>query len=315
MLKYPLVTVITPTYNRADYLSETIESVLSQDYPNIEYIVLDDGSTDNTLEVLEKYKGRLLWKSHPNMGETCTVNKGIGMAQGEYVVIVNSDDPILPGLVKEAVTFLEAHPNILVAYPDWIKVDAQGNPIQEVRLPEYDYHEMLRCHQCQPGPGAFIRKRAFLFVEGRNPNYRYVADFGFWLHLGLYGPFAHIPKVLATWRSHSGGATQACQSLAMAKEHITLIEDLFSRADLRRDVRQLRGQALSAAYYDAARMCLSTARAMARRYFLKCLQYYPLYPLVGSHRSLYYTLVMIETILLPASLRRPLVEIYHKLAG
>src|SRR5213080_4739493 len=80
--EFPLVSVITPSYNRADYLPETIESVLSQDYPNFEYIVLDDGSTDNTCEVLERYSHQLKWETHPNMGETLTVNKGLKMARG-----------------------------------------------------------------------------------------------------------------------------------------------------------------------------------------------------------------------------------------
>ena len=84
----PLVTVITPAYNRASYLVETIESVLGQDYPRLEYIVLDDGSTDNTREVLGKYEGRIIWETHPNMGETRTVNKGFGLARGEIVVVV-----------------------------------------------------------------------------------------------------------------------------------------------------------------------------------------------------------------------------------
>jgi glycosyltransferase involved in cell wall biosynthesis len=94
-----LVTIITPAYNRANYLDETIQSILNQDYPNLEYIVLDDGSKDNTVEVLKKYRGRIIWETHPNIGETRTVNKGLSMAHGDIIGIVNSDDPLLPGAV------------------------------------------------------------------------------------------------------------------------------------------------------------------------------------------------------------------------
>src|SRR6476620_5979365 len=79
----PLVTFITPTYNAAHFLPETIDSILVQTYPNIEYIVLDDGSTDNTVEILKSYGDRIMWESHPNMGETRTINKGYSMAKGD----------------------------------------------------------------------------------------------------------------------------------------------------------------------------------------------------------------------------------------
>ena len=100
---YPLVSVITPVYNRADLLPETIDSVLSQDYPNIQYIVLDDGSTDNTLETIKQYTDRLIIEAHPNIGETATVNKGFGMAEGEFICVVNSDDPLIPGAITALV--------------------------------------------------------------------------------------------------------------------------------------------------------------------------------------------------------------------
>ena len=80
----PLVTIVTPTYNQADYLAETIDSVLAQDYPNIEYIVIDDGSTDHTMEVLKQYEGRIHWERQSNMGQAATLNQGWAMAKGQY---------------------------------------------------------------------------------------------------------------------------------------------------------------------------------------------------------------------------------------
>ena len=155
----PLVSVITPAYNRASYLDETIQSVLGQDYTNIEYIVLDDGSTDNTRDVLEKYDGRIVWETHPNMGETRTVNKGFGMAHGEIVVVVNSDDPLLPGAVKAAVDFMESRPDVLVAYPDWNFIGPKSEVTEHIRVREYDYSFMVgttlhaRAGRVYPPPG------------------------------------------------------------------------------------------------------------------------------------------------------------------
>ena len=248
----PLVSIITPAYNRASYLDETIQSVLNQDYPSIEYIVLDDGSTDNTREVLEKYTGRLIWETHPNMGETRTVNKGWSMAHGEIVAVVNSDDPLLPGAVSAAVAFMQADPDILVAYPDWNMIEPDSKVRQHIQVLEYDYLCMLRRHYCTPGPGAFIRRRAFELTEMRDPEFRYVADFEYWLRLGLYGKFARIPQTLATWRVHPDAASLSHRGAAMADEHIRLMEKFYSRPDLPLEVRKVRAEAFAWAHVVAA---------------------------------------------------------------
>lgn len=106
-IKDTLVTIITPTYNRASYLDETIKSVLRQNYSKIDYIVIDDGSTDNTQDVLAKYLDKITCVHQSNIGETRTVNKGIAMAKGEIICIVNSDDPLLPGAIEKAVKTLK----------------------------------------------------------------------------------------------------------------------------------------------------------------------------------------------------------------
>lgn len=271
----PLVSIITPAYNRASLLSETIESVLNQDYPNIEYIVLDDGSTDNTHQILEKYNNRLKWESHANMGETRTVNKGLGMSQGELVSVVNSDDPILPGLVERAVEFMESNPEVLVAYPDWVMIDGKSQPIRLVETYEYNYLKMLRWHHCFPGPGTFIRRRAFELEGMRDPRYKYVADFEFWVRLGLHGPFARIPHTLATFRVHQDSASQSQQGMYMAAEHIQMMEGFYGRPDLPLHVQRVRREAFSAAHYVAGLVSMSSDLPIARKYFLKSLTLHP----------------------------------------
>ena len=270
----PLVSIITPAYNRASYLDETIQSVLNQDYPRIEYIVLDDGSTDNTKEVLEKYTGQIIWETHPNMGETRTVNKGWSMAQGDIVAVVNSDDPLLPGAVSAAVAFMQAHPDILVAYPDWNMIGSGSELREHIQVPDYDYLYMLRRHHCIVGPGAFIRRRAFELTEMRDPEFRYVADFEYWLRLGLYGKFERIPKTLATFRVHPDSASVAQKSAAMADEHIRLMRKLYSLPDLSPEVRRVRAEAFSWAHCVAA-VTAGSARSAALKHYVKSLSYHP----------------------------------------
>jgi GT2 family glycosyltransferase len=274
MTSPPLVSIITPAYNRAPYLDETIESVLQQDYPCIEYIVLDDGSTDDTVKVLENYSGRLRWETHANMGETRTVNKGWGMASGEIVATVNSDDPLLPGAVNAAVQFMQSRPDVLVAYPDWVYIGPDSEILGRVQVPDYDYLYMLTRHHCLVGPGAFVRCIAFELAGMRDPEFRYVADFEFWLRLGLYGPFARIPQTLATFRVHPDSASVSHMGKAMAAEHIRMMQKFYSRQDLPTEVQKARGEALSWAHHVAAGSC-GQARAAAVKHDVWFVLYHP----------------------------------------
>src|SRR4030042_2179717 len=150
------------------------------------------------------------------MGETRTVNKGWSIAKGEIVAVVNSDDPLLSGAVSTAVAFMQAHPDILVAYPDWDLIGPDSKVVRHMEVREYDYLYMIRRHYCTPGPGAFIRRKEFELTEMRDPEFKYVGDFEYWLRLGLYGKFARIPNTLATWRMHSDAATLSAKGIALA---------------------------------------------------------------------------------------------------
>jgi glycosyltransferase involved in cell wall biosynthesis len=246
------VSVITPTCNQARYLDQTIQSVLGQDYPNQEYLVLDDGSADATPQVLRAYEGRLTCHRHKNIGEQATVNRGLTLARGKYVAVVNSDDPLKPGAISAAVELLEQRPELLGAYPDWEMIDEASRPLRTIRGRDYSLERMVAFHECLVGPGAVVQRRALEKVGGRNPAYRYVADFDLWLRLGLLGPMARIPRVLATWRAHEGGVSSSATGAVMAAEHIRVMNEFFARADLPPRLRRLHHRALSWAHYAAA---------------------------------------------------------------
>jgi glycosyltransferase involved in cell wall biosynthesis len=270
----PLVSIITPAYNRANYLAETIDSVLNQDYPRIEYIVLDDGSTDGTPDVLARYGSRIRCETHPNMGETRTVNRGFALARGDIVAVVNSDDPLLPGAVRAAVEVFLERPDVLVAYPDWLTIDADSKAVRTIQVPDYDYAFMVRRFRCLVGPGAFMRRTAVEEVGGRDGAYRFVADFDFWLRMGLLGSFARIPRVVATFRVHAESASVAQQGRAMAEEHVRLARHFFGRTDLPPAIRRLEREALSWAFYYAG-LAAGPPRSMAWGYFLRALAAHP----------------------------------------
>jgi glycosyltransferase involved in cell wall biosynthesis len=269
------VSIITPTYNRAGYLAETIDSILGQDYPRIEYIVLDDGSTDATPEVLARYGSRIRWEAHPNMGETRTVNRGFSLAQGDIVAVVNSDDPLLPGAIRAAVDALRNRPDALVAYPDWLTIDANSKVLRTIQVPDYDYAFMVRRFCCIVGPGAFMRRRAVERVGGRDSGYRFVADFDFWLRLGLLGPFARIPRVVATFRVHPDSTSVMQRGRAMAEEHVRLAHEFFSSTVLPPTIRRLEREARSWAFYYAG-LAAGPPGFLSWSYFAKAVATHPM---------------------------------------
>ena len=124
----PLVSIVTPSYNQADYLEETMRSVLAQDYPHIEYLVVDGGSQDGSAEIIRQYADQLAWwVSEPDEGQSDAINKGFQRATGEIVAWLNSDDTYLPGTIREAVEVLEEDPSIGFVYSDYHSINARRN--------------------------------------------------------------------------------------------------------------------------------------------------------------------------------------------
>ncbi len=252
--RYPLVTIITPTYNRASFLEETMLSILNQDYPNVEYIVLDDGSTDETTKVIKKFKRKIVWIHHENMGEVKTVNKGFSLAHGAIISVVNSDDPLLHGTISRVVEFMLGNPGKIVVYPDWIRIDKSGKKIEEVITAEYDYEYMLRSHDNITGPGTFFKKIVIDKLKGRDSQFKYVSDYDFWLRAGLIGNFARIPKILATSRLHSDQITLKHKGYRMAMEHILVLNKIFSLSNFPSRLSKIKQEAYKKAC-EAARIC------------------------------------------------------------
>ena len=248
-MDYPSVTIITPVYNAVGYIRETIESVLNQDYPNLEYIILNDGSTDDSCKIIQEYTGRARIFSHPNMGHPQSVNKGFRLAKGDILSIVNADDPLRPDSIKILVQAMIDDPEIVAVYPDWDLIDNEGNIMQAIRGKDYDFAYMVNWHKCLPGPGVFFRKSVLDQVPGWNEEYRYVYDFEFWLRAGLVGLFKHVNQNLASFRWHKSSKSAGQQGRWMAAEHVRLMRNFFDLPGVRQRAGLDRRQAMSSAYY------------------------------------------------------------------
>lgn len=247
------VSIITPTYNRADLLSETIDSILDQNYPDLEYIVLDDGSVDDTPALLTRYGDRIQVERHPNMGETATVNRGFELVTGDIVCVVCSDDPLLPQALQQIVDAFEKHPDAVAVYPDWAEIDPEGHVVKEVRLPEYDIGKVFRSLSMGLGPGTFFRRHLLKELKGRNPDRVYCGDMEFWMLAMMKGRFVHLPQILATHRTHPGSASVEKLSGKFAREWIDTWKTVADHPDLSPEIAATRPRLMALTHLIASR--------------------------------------------------------------
>ena len=259
----PLVSIAIPAYNHARYLDESIRSVLGQDYPRIELIVLDDGSTDNTRHVLAGYGGRLFWETHQNMGQAATLNKGWKMAKGEILGYLGADDALRPECVRTAVETMAAHPAIVLTYCDFELIDPSSRLVRTVRARDFDYREMVVDLVCTPGPGVFIRRAAFERAGGWDASLRQMPDYEYWLRLGLLGEFKRIPRTLAAFRVHEGSLTFSVTPERNAEEPVRILNKYFSLEGVPAAIRREQPRAVSNASLFSAQLHLRSGRYRA----------------------------------------------------
>ncbi|MFY9621711.1 MAG: glycosyltransferase family 2 protein [Pyrinomonadaceae bacterium] len=255
----PLVSVVTPAYNQAAFLRDTIESVLSQDYPAIEHQIIDDGSTDETPQILAEYEGRAWIERHENRGQTPTINKGWERAKGDILTWLNSDDTFLPGAVTAAVEYFEKNPDVGIVFGDTLFTDEHGSPLD--RSPDrstFSYESFVRdCENPIPQPSAFIRRSVIEDVGMLDPEFYYFMDWDFWLRAGVNHRIEYVPELWSTYRLHSESKTVA-QANKAAPELEYMYKKFFADPDLPPRIRALERQAMvnmlftTAGYYLTA---------------------------------------------------------------
>lgn len=203
------VSVVTPSFNQGRFIQRTIQSVLSQDMPGLEYIVVDGGSTDGTLEILRAYQDRLTWLSEKDEGQADAVNKGIRLASGDVIGWLNSDDIYYPGALAAVVEFLEAHPEFGVVYGEAYHIDENDNVIAPYPTRDWDFHLLTQtCYICQPA--TFFRRCLWVQWGGLDASLHYAMDYEYWLRLAQRGVrFGRLRRVVAGSRLHSGAKTLA----------------------------------------------------------------------------------------------------------
>jgi glycosyltransferase involved in cell wall biosynthesis len=207
----PLVSVITPVLNGRRFIDDTIRSVTGQRYDNIEYIIIDGGSTDGSVDVIKKYGDRVnRWLSEKDEGMYDAVNKGLRMASGEIVAYINSDDLYHPDALQIISDYFAGHSDTALVYGDCDLIDENGRFLYTYRYPDFRMDFFLALDHCSiPQPASFWRRSIHEKIGCFDPSYKMAGDFDFFARAGRHLRIDHIRKPLAMHRMHGGSLTSS----------------------------------------------------------------------------------------------------------
>lgn len=206
----PLVSIVTPSFNQARYIEAAMQSVFAQDYPRIEYMIVDGGSNDGTVDLIKKNEDKIAWwVSEKDKGQTDAINKGLRRARGEIVAWLNSDDTYEPGAVSAAVKFLREHPEVGLVYGDCNFINEDGRVIGKFNAAQTDHRLLRQGYVHIPQQTAFFRAGLWRQVGPLDPTFYFAMDYDLWTRIAARSEIKYIPQTWANFRLHTSGKTIA----------------------------------------------------------------------------------------------------------
>ena len=260
---------MTPSYNQANYIEQTIQSVLEQDYARIEHLVVDGASTDHSVEIIKKYESRggvtspLLawWVSEQDKGQADAINKGIARAKGDIIAWLNSDDYYLPGTISAVVKVFEENPDVVMIYGDMLAVDEWGRTINTLKYKQLTLQDLL-CFQIIGQPSVFFRRAALEKTSGLDATFHFLLDHHLWIRIAQQGKILHVPQAWSAARYHAEAKNRA-KAAEFGREAFRILAWAQSQAGLAEAVSGVERRARASAHRVDARYLLDGGRALS----------------------------------------------------
>ena len=270
-----LISVITPSYNQAAFLRQTLRSVLDQDYAEVEYVVVDGGSADESLGIIMEHAGRLAWwVSEPDAGQADAINKGLAHVHGEIVAWLNSDDQYLPGTLTAVAHAFEDNPDVALVYGNMQAVDETGAMTNTLTYKQLSLEDLL-CFQIIGQPAAFMKRTAVAAVGGLDTDFHLLLDHQLWIRLARFGRILHVDQTWAAARYHASAKNRA-RAVEFGKEAFRILEWAAQEPGLAAVLERVSRRARAAAHrVDARYLVDGDHPAAALRAWLRALRLHP----------------------------------------
>lgn len=271
MSSVPCISIVTPSYNQAPYLEQTIRSVIEQDYPHIEYIIMDGGSTDGSVEIIQKYADQLVyWESGRDAGQADALRKGFERASGEIFAYLNADDVYLPNIFPIVVDQFRNDVDLSLLHGDLEIVDPSGHVIGTKSGLDLDFWNWFpRLINPIMQPSSFWRASVYEHVGGIDPAYHVAMDYDLWTRIGLGGfKIEHIPIQFSQFRIHPESKTSQ-HTMMFAEERLKIVDRYFSHSEFKQFLIPHKEKIYSNAYLHLANAAWVIGQDKAAQQFLK----------------------------------------------
>lgn len=293
----PLVTIVMPSYNQARYLDKAIQSVLDQDYPNIEFFVVDGGSKDHSADIIRQahraHPQRLVWwVSEKDNGQADAINKGVKRAHGEYIAWLNSDDIYLPKAVSRAVAALKENANLGLVYGNIKSMNMDGQVFNSITYQEWGLEDLM-AFRIIGQPSVFMRRAAFEAAGGMDTTYDLLLDPLLFMRIAARYDIQYIDEYFAAARFHPE-AKNVSQAKKYGADALKIVEMMPSDPDFKAAFAKNRAKILSGAYRLGARYLLDGGdHAKSFIWYMKSLRYHPTTALEELPRILFAFFAMV----------------------
>jgi len=244
---YPKISIVTVSYNQSEFIEENIKSILEQNYPNVEHVIIDAGSVDGTIEILKKYDKHLNWVSEPDNGQSDGLNKGFKKASGEIIGWINSDDRLCSGALHKVADYFVSHSDEIAVVGNLNLIRTDGSLIRTLRGKPYEYNNMLNINRGVTQGSTFFKKEVFEKIGYLDESLSFAMDFDLFLRISSIKSVPCIDETLAELRIQLDAKTTKNGLVCFRKDHLKIARkykaSIFSKG-IRSDIYVILSESL-----------------------------------------------------------------------